>query len=444
MHTDIQSTSIEPDGIEPSSFIKSTDARPYSTARDRLTPLGIKRLTTPDLYHDGGGLYLQVSLSKRKAESASGPAINKSWVFRYRLQGKLRSMGLGSLNDLTLAEAREAARKLRQTVRDKRDPIDEREQRARELALQRATEVTFKECAEEYHLREATNWKNAKHAAQWINTLRTYAFPKIGRMKVHNIGKPEVLGVLEPIWKVKPETASRVKQRMHAVLDWAASRDLYPNYPHAMWGQIDRVLGSARSGEKSHHAACPIDQVSKVVTALRQSASRPIVKLAFEFTLLTAARSGEARLMTWAEFSEDEALWKIPSSRMKAGKEHRVPLPARCVEILEEARLITGNRQLVFCHPKTGKAFSDAVFTSLLHKGLGLPYTMHGFRSSFRDWGAELTDHPRELLEVALSHLPGDQTEQAYWRGDVLAKRRKLMNDWAQFVEKDHAHTKST
>lgn len=436
MHTDIQSKNIEPDSIEPPGKAKSRASQTYSTARDRLTPLGIKRLSTPGLYHDGGGLYLQVSHSKRQAAGASGPEINKSWVFRYRLQGKLRSMGIGSFHDLTLSEAREYTKKLRQSVSDKRDPIDERDKRARDLGLQRAIEKSFKDCAEDFHLRESPKWKNAKHSAQWINTLRTYAFPKIGSMKVHNIGKAEVLGVLEPIWKVKPETASRVKQRMHAVLEWAASKDLYPDYPHSMWGQIDRALGSARSGEKAHHAACPIDQAPKVISALHQSASQPIVKLAFEFTVLTAARSGDTRLMPWTEYSEDDLIWKIPGARMKAGKEHRVPLSTRCVEILKEARQITGNKELVFCHPVTGKAFSDAVFTSLLHKGLDLPYTMHGFRSTFRDWGAELTDHPRELLEVALAHLPGDQTEQAYWRGDMLQKRRKLMDDWATHVGK--------
>jgi integrase len=434
MHTDISSPIIEPE--DNTTPIPAKD-RSYSTARDRLTPLGIKRLSKPDLYHDGGGLYLQVSHSKRQADGATGPEINKSWVFRYRLQGRLRSMGIGSFHDVTLAEAREQARKLRQTVSDKRDPIDEREQRARELALQRATEVTFKDCAEEYHLREAPKWKNAKHAAQWINTLRTYAFPKLGNKMVHNIGKTEVQAVLSPIWEAKPETASRVKQRMRSVLEWAASMDRYPNYNHGMWDILDKGLGKGRSEERKrkNHAACPIGKVSELIATLYQTESQPIVKLAFEFTVLTAARSGETRLMPWGEYAKSDQLWKIPAERMKAGKEHRVPLSARCVEILSEAKEITGGMELVFCHPKTGKAFSDAVFTSLLHKGLGLPYTMHGFRSTFRDWGAEMTDHQRELLEVALAHLPGDQTEQAYWRSDVVSKRRKLMDDWAGFVQ---------
>lgn len=360
-----------------------------------------------------------------------------SWVFRYRLLGKLRSMGIGSFHDLTLAEARESAKKLRQTVSDKRDPIDEREQRARELALQRATEISFKECAEEYHRREAPKWKNAKHAAQWINTLRTYVFPKLGNKKVHNIGKTEVLAVLKPIWESKPETASRVKQRMRLVLEWAASMDRYPNYNHGMWDVLGTGLGKGRTENRKRksHAACPVNKVSALIASVLACDSQPIVKLAFEFTVLTAARSGETRLMPWSEYDEEDSLWKVPAERMKAKKEHRVPLSARCLEILAEAKKITGGKELVFCHPKTGKAFSDAVFTSLLHKGLGVPYTMHGFRSTFRDWGAEKTSHQREILEVALAHLPGDQTEQAYWRSDMVDKRRKLMDDWSAYVQ---------
>jgi integrase len=437
MHTDISSNKVQPEEDLNQVTSAASKQRTYSTARDRLTPLGIKRLSTPGLYHDGGGLYLQVSLPKRKASGATGPEVNRSWVFRYRLQGKLRSMGIGSFHDVSLSEAREQIRKLRQIVSDKRDPMDERDGRARELALQRATEISFQECAEEYHRREAPKWKNAKHSAQWINTLTTYAFPKLGKMKVHNIGKSEVLAVLSPIWEIKPETASRVKQRMRAVLEWAASMDRYPNYNHGMWDVLNTGLGKGRTEDRKrkNHAACPIDQVTALIEALHRCESQPIVKLAFEFTVLTAARSGETRLMPWSEYTENDSLWKIPSERMKAKKEHRVPLSARCVEILTEAKEITGNKELVFCHPKTGKAFSDAVFTSLLHKGLDQPFTMHGFRSTFRDWGAEHTDHQRELLEVALAHLPGDQTEQAYWRSDMVQKRRKLMDDWARFVQ---------
>lgn len=416
-------------------------ASKYSTARNRLTPLVVKRLEDQGFYHDGGGLYLQVTLAKiaKQLGGQGRGLVNKSWVFRYRLQGKLRSMGIGSFKDFSLAEARERATKLRQMLADKIDPIEERDARARVLAAQRATEVSFRQCAEDYHKQEAVHWKNVKHAAQWINTLTTYAFPKIGNLKVHNVGKAEVVSVLKPIWKEKPETASRLKQRMNAVLEWAAAKDLYPGYSHAMWGQIEKTLGKGRIGKRGHHAACPYGEVADVLRRVRESNSQEIVKLAFEFTVLNASRSGESRLMSWSEIKGDDGVWVIPEARMKAGKEHRVPLSARALELVKAAKKITGKHGLVFCHPETGKAFSDAVFTSLIHKGLELPYTMHGFRSSFRDWAGETTNHPRELLEVALAHLPGDSTEHAYWRGDALAKRRVIMDDWAAYLAKGAA-----
>ena len=405
--------------------------REYSTQRDRLKAIQVGRLTEPGLYHDGGGLYLQVS--KKYG--------TRSWVFRYRLAGKMREMGLGSFDDFTLAEARIRANESRQLVADKIDPIDERDARARALTSQRAKEVNFKKCAEDYHEKESVNWKNAKHIAQWINSLRTYAFPRIGTHKVHTIGKAEILSILEPIWSTKPETAGRVLQRIHAVLEWAAARDLYPGYSPVMWKQIDTTLGANRASTiKTHHAACPYREVGSVIKALHASASYDLVKLAFEFTVLTAARSGETRGALWSEVDWQDRIWAIPAARMKAGKDHRVPLSKRCVEILKAAKAMGDGKGLVFRHPSTGKPYSDAVFTSLLHKGLGLAHTMHGFRSTFRDWGSEKTDHARELLEVSLAHLPGDGTEHAYWRGDVIERRRTLMEDWATFV----AETKAT
>jgi integrase len=411
----------------------ATSKREYSTARDRLKSLQVARLKEPGLYHDGGGLYFQVS--------AAG---TRSWLFRYRLHGRVRDMGLGSFPDFSLAEARERARLQRQLVADKIDPIDQRDARSQEAKAMAAQAISFEECARAYHKQESVRWKNEKHAAQWINTLRDYAFNKLGRRKVHTIGKSEILLVLDPIWKVKPETASRVRQRMRAVLEWAAAKDYYPNYPHGVWDQIAKALGKGREdGEKAHHAACPYDEVGKLIAALRASNSQDIVKLAFEFTVLTAARSGETRGARWPEIKWDKRLWVIPGERMKGKKEHRVPLTERCIEILRQAQAITGKTKpktepLIFCHPKTKKEFSDAIFTSLLHKGLEVSYTMHGFRSSFRDWGSEKTETPRELLEVSLAHLPGDQTEQAYWRGDMIERRLRLMEDWAAYATTVH------
>lgn len=230
-------------------------------------------------------------------------------------------------------------------------------------------------------------------------------------------------------------SVSRVKQRIKTVLEWAAAEDLYPDYKHGMWAEVDKVLGKRRAeGETKHHLAAPYTEVASIIQRVRDSASQDIVKLAFEFAVLTAARSGETRGAKWSEVKWDDRLWVIPGSRMKAKKEHRVPLTDRSIAILQEAQALTGKADLVFCHPKTKKPFSDAVFTSLLHKGLGVDYTMHGFRSSFRDWGGEKTTNARELLEVSLAHLPGDQTEHAYWRGDMIERRRQLMEDWERFA----------
>lgn len=409
--------------IEDKQGSKSTvHKRAYSTDRDRLKALQVKRIEEPGVYHDGGGLYLQVS-----------PAGTKSWLFRYRLHSRMREMGLGSFKDFSLAEARERARLQRQLVADKIDPIEQRDARSQAAKEVAAQEISFEECARNYHEQEAVHWKNPKHRDQWINTLRDYAFDKIGNRKVHTVGKTEILAVLPPIWKTKPETASRVRQRMRAILEWAAAKDLYPNYPHGIWDQIAKALGK-RDSERTHHAACPYAEVSKLVTAVKESNSQDIVKLAFEFTILTAARSGETRGAKWSEIKWDDRLWVIPDSRMKAKKEHRVPLTTRCLEILHQAQELTKRSPLIFCHPNTKKPFSDAIFTSLLHKGLDVPYTMHGFRSSFRDWGSEKTNHPRELLEVSLAHLPGDQTEQAYWRLDMIERRMALMEEWAKFA----------
>lgn len=403
---------------------KDNSPRPYSSARDRLKSLTVARIGDPGIYHDGGGLYLQVS-----------PKGSKSWFFRYRLHGRLRDMGLGSFIDFSLAEARERARLQRQLLADKIDPIDHRDSKASEERVKIAQQISFKKCAEDYHSKNQHAWKNAKHRDQWINTLTTYAFPMVGSRLINSIGKSEVLKILEPIWHQKPETASRVRQRIKTVLDWAAAKDYYPNYPHGMWVEIGKALGqSTRTSGKQHLAACPYKEVADVIAAVRASNSKEIVKLAFEFTVLTAARSGESRGAKWSEIDLNEKVWSIPAARMKAKKEHRVPLSTRCLAIVEQAKLITGGESLVFGRADTKKSYSDAVFTSLIRKGLQLAHTMHGFRSSFRDWGSEKTEHARELLEVSLAHIPGDQTESAYWRSDVIERRRQLMEDWTTFA----------
>lgn len=406
--------------------------RSYSTARDRLKALQVSRIVEPGLYHDGGGLYLQVS--------AAG---TKSWLFRYRLHGRVRDMGLGTLSDFSLAEARERARQQRQLVADKVDPIDDRDAKSLAAKTLIAQEATFEQCAKECHKQMAPHWKNDKHSAQWLTSLETYAYPKIGRKKVHSLVKDDLLAVLRPIWRSKHETASRVRQRMRSVLEWASANNNFPGYRPEIWTDVAVLLGKGKAAyEKDHHAAAPYAEVGRLIAAARASGSQQIVKLAFEFTILTAARSGETRGALWSEVDWTDKQWIIPKERMKARKEHRVPLTARCMDILREAKKLTGELELIFCHPETKKAFSDAIFTSLLHKGLAVPYTMHGFRSSFRDWGAEKTETPRELLEVALAHLPGDQTEAAYWRSDVVERRLAIMEAWGLYATTIHAEKK--
>lgn len=399
---------------------------PYSTALDRLKALQVQRPMEAGLYHDGGGLYLQVS------ESGS-----KSWLFRYRLHGRVRDMGLGSYEDFSLAEARERARQKRQLVADKVDPIDARDAQSLAAKAMIEQEATFETCAQECHKLLKPTWKNDKHSAQWLSSLETYAFPKLGNKKVHSILKEDLVAVLRPIWNEKNETASRVRQRIRSVLEWASANNHFPGYRAELWTDVAVLLGPTTAG-KEHHAAAPYSDVGRLILEVRASASRDIAKLAFEFTVLTAARSGETRGALWKEIDWDECVWVIPPERMKAKKEHHVPLSTRCLDILRMAKTITGHLPLIFCHPESKKPFSDAIFTSMLHKGLGVPYTMHGFRSSFRDWGAEKTETPRELLEVALAHLPGDATEAAYWRGAVLERRLKLMEAWSAYATTLH------
>ena len=400
--------------------------RAYSTGRDRLKALEVKWIEEPGIYHDGGGLYLQVS-----------PAGTKSWLFRYRLHDRMREMGLGSFKDFSLAEARERARVQRQLVADKIDPIEQRDARSQVAKAVAAQEISFEECARDYHKQEAVHWKNPKHRDQWINTLDTYAFPKLGKRKIHTIVQADFVTVLQPIWQRKAETASRVFQRLRSVLVWAAAKKLYPVHPRDMCDLVLTELGDRRGQrKKEHHLAAPYEEVSEILGKVRISDSQKIVKLAFEFTVLTAARSGETRGATWSEIDFDDQTWVIPATRMKAGKEHRVPLSTQCLELLHQAQELTSHLELIFCHPKTEKQFSDAIFTSMLHKGLKLPYTMHGFRSSFRDWGGEVSQHRRELLEISLAHDLGNKVEEAYRRGDMLDKRRPLMEDWARFAAK--------
>lgn len=401
-----------------------------SKARDRLTAVQIKNLNKAGFYHDGGGLYLQVSRFG-----------TKSWILRYTLNQRKRDMGLGPLTDWTLAEARERAKKYRQLVDDGIDPIDQRDQEKARMQAQRLEaerkRPTFEECAKEYHAANKDDWKNAKHADQWINTLTTYAFPKFGKQPIENLKREQIREVLEPIWKTKAETASRVLQRIRTVVNYAAARDYCAGLDSEQWDQLKKALPkNTKAREVEHHASCPHDQVGALLVQVRNSRSSDNVKWAFEFIVLTAARSGEVRNAVWEEIDAKTKTWVIPKGRMKAGREHSVPLSPAAWEILQRARARwpknTEPSRLIFPGEKN-KAISDMTLTQLLRR-MQQPYTVHGFRASFRTWGAEIAHYEHDMLEIALSHIVGDATVRAYHRSDMVEKRRKLMNDWAIYL----------
>ena len=378
-----------------------------------LTAVRINALKQPSRYADGNGLYLVVE-----------PSGNKRWLLRTVVQGRRRDIGLGGFTLVTLAEARAKALAYRKVARDGGDPLAERRQA-------QATVPTFSEAAEQVHESHKASWRNPKHAAQWINTLKTYAYPHIGSHRVNTLGTPDILRVLSPIWLTKPETARRVRQRIGTVLDWAKAAG-YRTGENPVEG-VER--GLPRQAERAqHHAALPYDDVPAFVAKLRGSEQGDIARLAFEFLILTAARTGEVIYATWSEIDEAQALWTVPAARMKAGREHRVPLSRRALGILREAKLLAVNSSYIFPGRSITKPLSNMAFLMGLRR-LKLPITAHGFRSAFRDWAAETTNVPREIAEMALAHAVENRTEAAYLRSDLLAKRRELMEQWSAFVE---------
>lgn len=394
-----------------------------------LGALQVSRLTAPGLHPVGGvaGLRLQVSDSGAR-----------SWILRTTVGGKRAEIGLGGFPDVTLAGARDAARSMRATIAAGVDP--RAESRAARSALQAAVAAarTFDECAEKYIEAKTPEWSNAKHAAQWTSTLKTYASPVMGHLFVRDIGLPHVLDVLKPIWLTKNETASRVRARVEQVLDWATTHGYREGLNPARWkGHLDNLLPAPNKVAKvEHHAALPVAEVGAFMARLR--AAEGMGARALEFAILTAARSGEVRGATWAEIDMDAAVWTVPAERMKMGKEHRVPLSAPALELLR-ALPRTEEAKLVFPAPRGGM-LSDMTLSAVLRR-MDVPAVPHGFRSTFRDWCSERTNFPRDAAEMALAHAIGDKVEAAYRRGDLFAKRRRMMVEWAAFCAK--AETKS-
>ena len=373
------------------------------------------------------GLYLQVARSG-----------TKSWLFRYKspVTAKQREMGLGSLNLISLAVARDLAVECRRQVLSGLDPIEERGRVRRIRQLEQARSITFKEAADQCIASKKPEWKNAKHAQQWSNSLTTYAFPIFGNLCISDLNTDLVLKAIEPIWITKAETASRVRQRIETVWDWARARKYVEGEnPARLRGHLDKILArTAKVKRVKHHAAVPYNQIGSFITKLRNR--KGSAASALEFMILTAARTGEVRGARWQEVDLTATVWIIPADRMKAGKEHRVPLCERAVEILDSIKSNRNPQEFVFPGWKAGTGLSDGAMLVLLKKMDVGPYTPHGFRSTFRDWAAERAHQfSNETIELALAHTIKNRAERAYRRGDQLERRRDLMAAWNQYIE---------
>ncbi|WDD94645.1 integrase arm-type DNA-binding domain-containing protein [Burkholderia sp. FERM BP-3421] len=389
-----------------------------------LGALAVSRITKPGMHPVGkiAGLYLQVT------ESGS-----RSWILRVKVGDKRREIGLGPYPAVALKDAHAKAQAERDKISSGVDPVLER--RAAESALKaaQASEITFAEAAKQFINSRAHGWKNAKHGDQWRNTLSQYAEPILGKMFVRHITREHVLQVLEPIWTIKTETASRVRGRIENVLDWARVKGYRSGENPALWrGNLDHLLAAPADVKPvKHHAAIPYREIGDFITSLK--AVDGIGARCLEFAILTVSRSGEARGARWPEIDFDSGVWRVPADRMKEKKEHRVPLSTVAMELLR-ALPCTDKEGLIFPSPR-GKVLSDMTPLMAVRR-LGVQATAHGMRSTFKDWASDVTNHPRELIEVALAHIPGDSSEMAYWRSDVLERRRQLMEDWAQFISR--------
>ena len=380
---------------------------------NRLSASFVRTVAAPGQYWDGHGLLLRVT-----------GAGTKQWVQRLRIRGKRRELGLGGFPVVTLAEARDAALTNRRAARAGGDPLAERRR-------ERAAVVTFEAVAREVFELKRTEWKNAKHTSQWIGSLEEFAFPRHAKRPVADIDASDVLEILKPLRTRTPTTAKRLRQRIAVVLAHAVSRGLRQDNPAEA---ISATLRSHSRGDRPHHRALAYVEVASAIVAVRKSSARPATKLALEFLILTASRSSEVRFATWSEIDVESRTWTVPASRMKAQREHRVPLCERAIAILEEARAHDDGGGLIFsASSAANKALDDTAFVHLL-KRLGIDGTAHGFRSSFRDWSAECTSTPREVCEAALAHTLTNKAEDPYVRTDHFAKRRELMDAWRRYL----------
>lgn len=395
-------------------------------ARNKLTALMVKSINAVGKHADGNGLFLQVTAHPKSGE------LRKSWLVRFTpMNGRVRETGIGGIDVVTLAQAREATSEIRRNAKSGADAVVAKIEVRNEVAKTRAASMTFAQCADAYVKAHESGWKNEKHKAQWTATLTTYAYPIFGKVAVQDVNVSMVMKVLDPIWQTKTETASRLRGRLENILDWATVREYRTGENPARWrGHLEKAL-PARNKSKSvkHHPALPIDEFAPFMRVLREQ--NGIGARAFEFAILTAARTSEAMGARWEEINLADASWTISADRMKAGRIHRVPLSTPAMSILSSTKGL--DPVYVFPGMKAGFPISNMTFLMLLRRMERSDLTAHGFRSTFRDWAAERTDYQNEVAEAALAHTIRNQAEAAYRRGDLFEKRRALMEDWAKF-----------
>lgn len=388
----------------------------------KLTDRAIKSKKEPGRYADGGGLYLQI-----------GPSGTKAWLFRFMRGGNARQMGLGALDVVSLQEARAAVLACRKLLHQGLDPIESRREGRLKALLDTSRSMSFRECADAYITAHRAGWKNAKHGAQWQSTLETYCFPVLGALPVSGIETGHVLKVLEgEFWLTKTETATRVRGRMEKILDWAGARGYREGPNPARWqGHLDKLLPRPAKVKKvEHFAAIPHPEVSAFYKALGREQS--VSARALQFIILTATRTKEVLGAKWLEIDLASRVWTVPASRMKAGKEHRVPLSDAAMAILSGLPRMADS-DYVFPGAQSRKPLSNMACLALLRRMNRTDLTVHGFRSTFRDWAAETTNFSREVAEMALAHTIREKVEAAYRRGDLMDKRRAMMQQWADY-----------
>jgi integrase len=392
-------------------------------ANQGLTALRVKTLAEPGLYPDGRtrGLYLKIA-----------KGLSKSWIYRYQRHGKRRDMGLGSADVISLAEAREDAFEARRMVTRDIDPIETRRAERRKAELAAVKTITFFDCAKRYIAAHRSDWRSAKHAQEWPSTLENYVYPVFGSLPVQAVDVGLVLKAIEPLWIVKPETASRVRGRIELVLDWATARGHRQGDNPARWrGHLENLLPKRnKARDVVHLPALPFAEVGAFMAELRRREG--IAERALEFAILTAARRGEVIGAKCSEINMAERAWIVPGSRMKSGREHRVPLSEAAIAIIEAMAAIR-HSDLLFPGTKTGQPIDGMGMVRVLRRMGRGDFSAHGFRSAFRDWAAERTAFPAQVAEMALGHVVGDAVERAYRRGNLLEKRRQLMAAWAKY-----------